>query len=104
MKDTRIVREFILVSIFLYIQSEKWLYEYVQSQVGDQLLLDPSAREEQRQQGQLMLSLAPKLGQITQISCKGLWRESLLKDAIEIAKDGCEQMDEAVRDVLLSTR
>lgn len=64
------------------------------------LLLDPTAEEEEKADGGVVVAATGRAGEATQLVATGRWDGDQLDEAIQLAASGCARVDEAIRDVL----
>jgi len=64
------------------------------------LLLDPTAEEEAKADGGVVVAATGRAGDATQLVATGRWDGDQLDEAIQLAASGCARVDEAIRDVL----
>jgi exosome complex component MTR3 len=64
------------------------------------LLLDPTAEEEAKADGGVVVAATGRAGEATQLVATGRWDGDQLDEAIQLAASGCARVDEAIRDVL----
>lgn len=71
------------------------------SLVRDQLLLDPVPHESAQQQGSLLVAYSVAANQVTQMHLTGDWSAGKVKEGLELAMGGCQQLRAVVRQTLL---
>lgn len=72
----------------------------MQSLVDGSLMLDPTADEEHREEGSMLLAMLPTSSEVTQLVSRGRWTDQQLKEGLELCMGGCVQLDAAMRQAL----
>ncbi|KAJ2956921.1 hypothetical protein NQZ79_g7283 [Umbelopsis isabellina] len=74
-----------------------------QAYVQDKIILDPSAIEEENEQGSLIVSFMPSLNEITHILHNGNTESAIAAKAIEQCTDACSKIYSVMSTVLLQS-
>jgi exosome complex component MTR3 len=69
--------------------------------VNEQLLLDPVPHEAAQQQGSLLVAYSLAANQVTQMQLTGTWSAAQVREGLELAMGGCQQLRGVLRQTLL---
>eukprot|EP00878_Enallax_costatus_P006349 GHUV01006657.1.p1 GENE.GHUV01006657.1~~GHUV01006657.1.p1 ORF type:complete len:259 (+),score=72.04 GHUV01006657.1:372-1148(+) len=69
--------------------------------IDGQLMLDPVPHESAQEQGELMVAYSSMLNQVMQMHLTGSWSASQVKEGLELAMGGCQQLRGLVRQTLI---
>lgn len=69
--------------------------------INDQLMLDPVPHESAQEQGSLLVAYSSALNQVLQMNLTGCWTATQVKEGLELAMGGCQQLKGLVRQTLI---
>ncbi|CAG9464336.1 unnamed protein product [Pedinophyceae sp. YPF-701] len=68
--------------------------------LGQQLLMDPTDVEEAACDGQMMVTMTARRGEVSQMVSRGEWPGDTSQAALQLAAEGCAALDELMRETL----